>query len=188
MKYKQILFAHSGGSQGAKGEGSFDLVTYLKKELPSQIEINYPVIANPEAPTYEMWKKLFDTQFKLIKEPLILVGHSLGGSMLLKYLSEENSTIQIDALFLVDTPFWGEADWNIEDFVLQENHAFKLSKIKHVYLYHSIQDPIVPFEHVNIYKKTFPASTVRVIQGSDHTFANGLRELVNDIKSVLSAS
>lgn len=188
MEHKQILFAHSGGSQGAKGEGSFDLITYLKKELPSDVKINAPIIENPEAPTYEMWKDLFDAEFNLITEPLILVGHSLGGSMLLKYLSDEKPKIKVDALFLIGTPFWGEDDWNIAEFVLQADFANELKKIKRIYLYHSNQDSIVPFEHVNIYKKAFPFSTVRVIEGSEHAFKNGLPELVNDIKLVLSAS
>lgn len=100
-EHKQILLAHSGGRQGSHGEGSFDLVSYLRNKLSNEFDIHYPIIDNPEAATYKMWEKLFCTEFKKIKEPLILVGHSLGGSMLLKYLSEEGKNLSISALFLI---------------------------------------------------------------------------------------
>jgi hypothetical protein len=99
VKPIKILFAHSGGEQGSAGQGSFDLVAYLEKELGNEFEIHYPIIDDPEAPTYEMWKMLFAKEFKTIVQPTILIGHSLGGSMLLKYISEEKPKISISCFF-----------------------------------------------------------------------------------------
>ena len=181
---KQILFAHSGGAQGNPGEGSFDLITSLSKQLSNGYQLQCPIIDDPEAPLYKMWKKLFSTEFKTIKQPVILVGHSLGGSMLLKYLSEENPKIVISALFLVATPLWGKNGWNVEDFVLQENFEVKLKHITKVYLYHCKNDAIVPFRHLNFYKAAFPHSIIRVLNGTDHAFATGLPELVSDIEAL----
>lgn len=181
---KQILFAHSGGGQGRPGEGSFDLVSSLKQQLSNEYDILYPIIDDPEAPTYKMWKKLFSTEFKRIKQPVILVGHSLGGSMLLKYLSEEKPKIAISALFLVATPLWGKSGWEVEDFVLQEDFEAELKHITKVYLYHCNNDAIVPFEHLSFYKAAFPQSIVSVINGTDHAFATGLPELTADIKAL----
>lgn len=181
---KQILFAHSGGGQSHPGEGSFDLVSSLKQQLSNEYDIHYPIIDDPEAPTYKMWKKLFSTEFKRRKQPIILVGHSLGGSMLLKYLSEERPKISISALFLVAIPLWGKNGWAVEDFVLQENFEAELKHITKVYLYHCKKDAIVPFEHLNFYKAAFPHSIVRVLNGTDHAFATGLPELASDIKAL----
>ena len=183
-KQRQILFAHSGGGQGSPGEGSFDLVSYLKRKLSSEYDIHYPIIDDPEAPTYKMWKKLFSREFKKVKQPIILVGHSLGGSMLLKYFSEERPQIAISALFLVATPFWGKNGWNVEDFVLQESFESELTHITKVFLYQCKDDAIVPFGHLKFYKKVFPYSVVRILNGTDHAFADGLPELVDDIKTV----
>jgi predicted alpha/beta hydrolase family esterase len=184
IEHKKILFAHSSGGQGSPGEGSYDLVSYLKKELSGENEIHYPIIDDPDAPTYKMWKKLLSTEFKTINQPVILVGHSLGGSMLLKYLSEERPQITILALFLVSTPLWGKNGWDVEDFVLQENFESELRHINKVFLYHCKEDAIVPFEHLNFYKRAFPNSTVRVLNGTDHAFADGLPELVDDIRAI----
>ena len=181
---KEILFAHSGGGQGSSGEGSFDLVSWLRSELSKEYNIRYPIIDNPESPTYKMWKQLFTKEFKKISQSVILVGHSLGGSMLLKYLSEERPNISISALFLVSTPFWGKDGWDIEDFVLEQNFEATLNHINKVYLYHCKSDKIVPCQHLKFYKKAFPLSIVRILNGSDHAFSKGLPELVSDIKNI----
>ena len=181
---KQVLFAHSGGRQGLPGEGSFGLVFSLRLQLSSVYDIQYPIISDPEAPTYKMWKKLFSTEFKKIKQPIILIGHSLGSSMLLKYLSEERPKIEISGLFLVATPLWGKNGWDVDDFVLQQNFEAELKHITQVHFYHCQNDAIVPFRHLNFYKMKFPHSTVRVLNGTDHAFSNGLPELVADIKAL----
>lgn len=183
-KPKKILFAHSGGRQSGPGEGSFDLVAYLKKELSPEYEVHFPIIENPEAPTYKMWAHLFAAEFKAINEPVILIGHSLGASMLVKYLSEESPAIEISALFLVATPLWDKNGWDIEEFALQENFELQLRHIENVFLYQCKEDDIVPFEHLNFYIKAFPHATVRALDGTDHVFADGLPELVEDIKSL----
>jgi len=104
--------------------------------------------------------------------------------MLLKYLSEESPKIEISGLFLVATPLWGKNGWDVDDFVLQQNFEAELKHITQVYFYHCQNDAIVPFTHLNFYKMKFPHSTVRVLNGTDHAFSNGLPELVADIKAL----
>nr|WP_235788441.1 alpha/beta hydrolase [Salipaludibacillus sp. CUR1] len=43
---------------------------------------------NPENPEYILWKKQLEKELDKLNGDVILVGHSLGGSVLLKYLSE----------------------------------------------------------------------------------------------------
>ena len=181
---KPIFFAHSGGSQGSPGKGSFDLVSKLETELSNEFEIRNPVIDNPETPTYMMWKKLFHKEFENRAEPIALVGHSLGGSMLLKYLSEEEPNISISGLFLISIPFWGKDGWDVEDFVLPEKCEAKLRQISDVFLYHSKYDEIVPFEHLSFYKKVFSGATVREVEGKEHAFTRGLPDLILDLKNI----
>jgi predicted alpha/beta hydrolase family esterase len=183
-KLRPILFAHSGGAQGNPGQGSFDLVSYLQKEVSGQYEVHYPLIENPEEPTYEMWQDLFSKEFSKIKDPVILIGHSLGGSMLLKYLSEENIRISISGLFLIAAPLWGKNGWDVDDFELQENFGEVLQNIPNIYLYHCRNDEFVPFEHLKFYKKAFPNAVIRELSGKDHAFAKGLPELVLDIREI----
>jgi len=131
-----------------------------------------------------MWKKLFQREFDRINTPLVLVRHSLGGSILLKYLSEEKPKIAVSALFLISTPLWGKYGWDVDDFVLPDNFENVAPGIKHIYLYHCKEDNIVPFSHLNFYKSAFPNAVVRILEGNDHAFVNGLPELVDDIKAL----
>src|ERR1700712_3766167 len=105
-KQQEILFAHSAGPQYGPGKGSYDLVMYLKAKLPGEFDIRFPIIEKPSSPSYAKFKKMFALMFAKINGPVILIGHSLGGSTLLKYLSEEKPEISIAALFLVSTPHW----------------------------------------------------------------------------------
>ena len=183
-KLKPIVFAHSGGAQGSAGQGSYDLVSFLRSELSNVFEIYYPIIEDPEAPTYEAWKRMFDEEFEKITEPVILIGHSLGGSMLLKYLSEEITRISIAGLFLVAIPHWGEEDWEVDDFVLREDFEESMPNLPSIYFYHSTGDEIVPFEHLKFYRKVFPNARVRELAGKEHAFTDGLPELVRDIRPI----
>lgn len=177
---KTILFAHSAGPQYGKGKGSYDLVKFLKTELPDH-KILFPKIEKPAAPTYAKYKKMYTVAFAKISDPIILVGHSLGASTLLKYLSEEKPSIPITGLFLVSTPFWGN---NMKEFQLEEDFQLSLPAIPITFLYHSKQDEDVPFEHLHIYSAALKGAIVRELDGKEHVFATGLPALVSDIKSL----
>ena len=178
---RKILFAHSAGPQYGKGKGSYDLVRYLKSKLSDEFEILFPIIEKPNSPAYEKFKKMFASAFAKITEPVILIGHSLGGSTLLKYLSEEKPDISISALFLISTPHWKS---NMKEFELRTNFADFLKAIPKVFLYHSKNDKDVPFEHLKFYVDSFKTAKVRELPGKEHTFSKGLPELVADIKSL----
>ncbi len=85
---KQILFIHSAGAQGPH-EGSGRLVAHLQKGLGPEYQVLYPIMPDPENPAYEPWKAQLEKELTALEGEAILVGHSLGGSVLLKYLSEE---------------------------------------------------------------------------------------------------
>ncbi|MFO7446002.1 MAG: hypothetical protein R6W90_06520, partial [Ignavibacteriaceae bacterium] len=84
---KQVLFIHSAGVQGPM-EGSGDLVAFLQNELGDEYKVLYPMLPNPDDPNYVRWKLTLEKELAMLEDDLILVGHSLGGSVILKYLSE----------------------------------------------------------------------------------------------------
>jgi hypothetical protein len=53
-----------------------------------------------------------------------------------------------------------------------------------IYLYHSREDPEVPFAHLGSYQEHLAAATSRPVDGSEHSFVDGLRTLVDDIESL----
>jgi uncharacterized protein len=181
---KQIFFAHSGGAQGSPGQGSYDLVEWLQESLDKEYEIRCPIIEDPEAPTYAMWKSMFNQELASLMGENLLIGHSLGGSMLLKFLSEEKTSLQIKGLFLVSVPFWGKDGWKVDDFSLRNNFQMHLPELPIIHLYHCLDDPIVPCEHMAYYKKEFPNAVVHELSGNDHAFTKGLPKIAKNIKNL----
>jgi predicted alpha/beta hydrolase family esterase len=178
---RKIFFAHSAGPQDGRGKGCYDLVMYLKSKLSDEFEILFPIIEKPESPAYVKFKKMFESAFAEITEPVILIGHSLGGSTLLKYLSEEKPEISISGLFLIATPHWKS---NMKEFELKPNFQASIKNVQAIFLYHSKNDNEVPFEHLKFYENAFKTATVHELPGKEHTFPKGLPELVADIKNI----
>lgn len=137
----------------------------------------------PKNPKYLPWKSQLEKELTRLSGEVILIGHSLGGSVLLKYLSEEKSNRLISGLFLVAVPYWGEDDdWHSTEFTLAENFAEKIPRVSHLFAYHSSNDEVVPFAHFEHYIGMLPQIKPREIEGHDHLFSDGLPELINDIK------
>lgn len=176
-----VLFIHSAGLQ--KGEqGSAPFVEYLGRDLGSAYNINFPIMPAPSKPDYSRWKREIKKLLYNGSSPQILIGHSLGGSVLLKYLSAQEHKTSALGLFIVASPFWGADDWNVEEFVLRKDFAQQLPKSLKIFLYQSQDDEVVPIDHLRRYQDAIPQAMVRKLAIGGHTFKNGLPELVVDIQ------
>ncbi|SET64086.1 hypothetical protein SAMN05216389_11832 [Oceanobacillus limi] len=179
-----VLFIHSAGPQGAN-QGSSNLIAYLEKALKHDFNFVYPNMPSPEQPAYLEWKKQVENELHSLTGEVILVGHSLGGSVLLKYLSEESYTAKITGLFVIAAPYWGmDENWQLKDFVLQNDFEQHFKDVPQLFLYHSRDEEIVPFAHHLAYAKKLPQAQKRQLEGTQHLFHNGLPELLQDIKSL----
>ncbi|WPU93436.1 alpha/beta fold hydrolase [Mucilaginibacter sabulilitoris] len=179
---RKIFFAHSAGEQDGKGKGSFDLVAHLRAALGEDYEVLFPVVNEPDSPAYHHWKTMLDHEFSKTHEPVILVGHSLGGSVLLKYLSEEQTNLHIEGMFLVATPQWNKDGWDMSEWAVKKDFTKRLPPVREYYFYHCLEDPIVSIEHLLFYRKVFKNAIFRELPCKDHGFSNGLKELADDIR------
>jgi predicted alpha/beta hydrolase family esterase len=99
----------------------------------------------------------------------------------LKYLSEEELEKPVAGLFLVATPYWGVEDWEVSEYALREDFASKIPAEITVFLYHSRDDEVVPFEHAALYAEEFSRVSVREFDGRGHQFGDDLSEVAWDI-------
>lgn len=179
---KQVLFIHSAGTQ-EEGEGSSGLVKYLEAELSTSFQVIAPKMPEPEDPQYDRWKKALKEEITSLDDGAVLVGHSIGGSVLFKFLTEEELGKSFSKLITVAAPFWGsDSEWKVESFALPEDFVSRSSLLPHVVLLHSIDDDVVPFDHLEKYMENIPSATVRQLSGNDHVFQEGLAELVEEIR------
>ncbi|MDN7228126.1 alpha/beta hydrolase [Planococcus liqunii] len=181
---KQILFVHSAGPQN-ETQGSSGLIRYLEKELGGEVELRHPAMPDPENPVYADWERQIIEGFTDLREDAILIGHSLGGSALLKLLSEEKMEPRISALLLIASPVWGmNTDWDKEDFLLAPGFSSKLPENLDIFLFYSAHDNVVAFKHGAKYAELLPSARLKQIPGNSHLFENGLPELVEEIKRI----
>jgi predicted alpha/beta hydrolase family esterase len=179
---KQILFIHAAGNP-RHPLGSGKLIAYLQDQLGSDYQVLAPDMPDPDHPGYKAWRDQIEQELGKLDAPTLLIGHSFGGSVLLKYLAEGTDPRPIAALFLVATPYWGKRDWELE-YTLPEDFASHLPPISRIFLYHSREDEEVSFSHLWRYQEQLPQATIRALDGKEHSFTKGLPLLVEDIKQL----
>lgn len=180
---KQVLFIHGAGEGGY--EGDVELVASLRKALGTVYKVHFPKMLADEVPYFGSgWPKQIGKEISSVKGEIILAGHSLGASMLLKYLSENNVKENIAAVFLIAPPFWsGNEDW-VKPLKLQEDFSAKLPKDIPTFFYQCKDDDVVPFEQFTLYKQNVPWAVFREMPQGGHQLNNDLTPVANDIKSL----
>ncbi len=155
----------------------------LRVKLGRRFDVLLARMPNPANAKYEEWKILFRKIAPKLKNNVILIGHSLGGIFLAKYLSENKFPKKIRATILIAPPY---DDKNMEeslgDFKLPKSLKRLEKQGGRIFLYHSEDDKVVPFAHLEKYKKVLPSATVRKFKKREHFSQASFPELVRDIK------
>jgi predicted alpha/beta hydrolase family esterase len=180
--HKHVLFIQGGGGD-EDYEADSKLVASLRDTLGDAYTVHYPRMRDESSPDFGRIKQIGE-EISLINDEIILAGHSLGASMLLKYLSESEVTQKIAGIFLISTPYWsGHEDWQ-QGLKLHENFADTLPKNVPIFLYQTRDDEVVPFDHLSFYARKLPAAIVREIENGGHQLNNDLSLVAKDIKSL----
>jgi len=182
MDTQPVLFIQGAGNMH-EPEGSGRLAAYLARELGTDYRVIAPEMPDADNPHYQPWRDRIEQELDAIDEDVILVGHSFGGSVLLKYLAEGSYQKPVRGLFLVSVPNWGPDGWAYDEFAAPDDVASRLPESR-IFLYHSRDDQEVPFAHLHYYEERLRTAMVRPIAGSEHSFVEGLPLLVEDIKSL----
>src|SRR3990167_6176205 len=87
---------------GWEGSPELNWFPWLKKELQKlRLEVEIPVLPNPDFPQMDEWLSFLNDFLGKEKEPIILVGHSLGAVLILRYLEQQRKTPPIKMAALV---------------------------------------------------------------------------------------
>jgi uncharacterized protein len=175
---QHVLFVHGGG-EGAHAADE-KLAQSLRQALGEGYTVIHPQMPNEDAPEYAAWKDQILRELAALDGKVMAAGHSLGASVWLKVLAEESLTDKIAGIFLVAAPYWGAEDWEVDDYKLHDDFAAKIPKVP-IYLYHSTDDAVVPFEHMAMYWQKLPKANVRIMNGRDHQLNNDLSAVAADM-------
>lgn len=182
---KQALFIHGAG-EGAYAADK-KLAASLQRSLDPEYEVHYPAMPDEENAPYEQWKHHIEKELVTLPGPIVLIGHSVGASILMKCMSEIEVKKPIPGIFLIANPFWGGNGWRYkgyEELELPEDFVTRLPKGSSLFLYHSRDDEVVPFAHLALYAKQLPQATVREFDGRGHQFNDDLSDVAADIRSI----
>lgn len=199
----QILFIHGGMTFKNKK----DYLKYLKKRdisiepkirwgnewLEKQLGKKFQII-RPEMPLkhnskYEEWKIHFERHFPLLKNNITLIGTSLGGVFLAKYLSENKFPKKIRAAILIGAPYDNSIPGEdlVGGFRLGKNLSKAEKQVTNLFLLFSEYDDVVPPVHAEKYRKKLPNAEIIIydhIKG--HFQLEKFPEIVKIIKTVWS--
>ena len=185
-KKNQILFIH-GGMTFKSHKDYLDFLknrpisidkkikwhdVYLENALKDNFQIIKPRMPLSDNAKYNEWKIYFERYFDQLKNNIILIGQSLGGIFLAKYLSENIFPKKIISVFLVCPPFdntLSEEDL-VGGFKLQSDLSLIEKNCKNINLLFSQDDDCVPVNHSEKYRNKLKNPNIIVYKSKNGHF------------------
>ena len=178
---QQILFLHGGESflsydayldSLMSRELSYDRLKYSPKwrewiaqQLPGD-DVLLPTMPNGYNAQFNEWKIYFEKIVPFLHDDFTIIGHSLGAMFLAKYFEESRLPTKARRIILIAGRHGGPAEENGSFHVTS---SARLSQNSHeVHLFHSMDDPVVPYEDMAKFKNDMPQAIVHSFTDRGH--------------------
>ena len=152
---------------------------YLEKNC-EDLTLIKPRFPCKENAKYDEWKIIFDKYVQAIDDRIILLGFSLGGIFLAKWLAE-NKNEKIAAAFLVAAPYFKDESkefyrgWELQNLE-------RLGTDFPVTFFASTTDEIVPLYHAEKYQEQAPHAKHVLLTKTNHFFDAEFPELIERLQ------
>jgi len=160
----------------------------LASEIGDDYEILMPRMPDSTNARYDEWKLWFSRIAEILNGEVILIGHSLGGIFLAKYLSENAFPKRIRSTILIAAPFDDEDNLegreSLADFTLPPSLTKLTEQGGKIYLIHSKDDPVVPFGQLQKYQKALPEAETVVFEDREHFNQETFPEIIELLKLI----
>lgn len=178
----QILFIQGAGAH-VHDDWDAKLVASLARQLGPDYDVRYPRMPDEADPRYAAWKPALERELAALPAGSILVGHSVGGTMLLHALADAPPAARPAALILLAAPFIGPSGWPSDELHARTDFDTRLASLP-ILLFHGTADETAPVAHVHLYAAVLPHATIRVLPDRDHQLGNDLTEVAHDIRAL----
>lgn len=139
---------------------------WLAKQL-SDCDVLQPQMPNKQNAKYADWATYFSKILPFLRPSATLVGLSLGSIFLAKYFCENPPAEKFARIILVAAPYDDETPGSLGDFKLTS--AAKLAgAANEIHLFHSKDDPIVPFTELAKYQRDLPDAISHIFDDKGH--------------------
>ena len=159
---------------------------FLKKNLSQNFEIIRPRMPLQDNAKYEEWKIHFENFFPQLQNNIILIGSSLGGIFLAKYLSENKFPKKILSTYLICPPYDNTLSGEdlVGGFKLKANLSLLEKNSQNLYLMFSKDDDVVPIAHAEKFKKKLKNAKFIIFESKNgHFKISEFPEIVRMIKA-----
>lgn len=154
----------------------------LFADLWNGFEVIRIPMPNKNCAQYKHWKIMFEKALPYFWNGNILIGHSLWGSFLVKYLSE-NTLENISSIHLIAPASQDTPDEKLWSFLFERELSALKDIEEKLYFYFSKDDPIVPFYEYNYFSFVLPNAHYSVFENKGHfIFEEHFEALVSNIK------
>jgi predicted alpha/beta hydrolase family esterase len=180
---QSVLFIQGGGDDAYDWDAK--LARSLEKNLGTGFTVTYPRMPDEANPNYLAWKKCVLEELDKLGGGTVLVGHSIGASMLVKMLAEDDVKPSLKGVFLISAPFLHEREgWQFPEAAPRADAANRLPKGVPLFFYHGEADETVPLAHLALYAKAFPQAVTHALPGRNHQLNDDLSEVAHDIRKL----
>jgi predicted alpha/beta hydrolase family esterase len=179
----QVLFVQGAG-EDVHDAWDVRLVESLRRELGAGYEVRYPRMPDEADPELATWRPALERELAALRSGAIVVGHSVGGTVLVHVLAGSAPATALGAIVLIAAPFVGRGGWESDDLPPRPELAERLPAAVPVFLYHGEEDAEVPVAHVELYAAAIPRARVRRLAGRDHQLNDDLSEVARDIRAL----
>lgn len=161
---------------------------YLMSKLGKKFEIVRVEMPGADNAVYEEWHLNFENYLKHLKSGMILIGASLGGIFLAKYLAENELVKKPKAVILIAPPY--DDTLSDEDLAGGFDLPRSLKRLaaygKKLTLMFSKTDLVVPIEHAAKYAKKLPQANFMVFADKNGHFSiSEFPEMITYLKKLL---
>lgn len=159
---------------------------YLEESLDVDVvRVDMPCANNAK---YEDWKITFEKYIPLLSNKIILIGLSLGGTFLAKYLSENDFPKEIVAAYLIGAPY--DDDLPEEDlaggFDIDSDLSLLEKNCDRLTLMFSGDDDVVPARHADRFRERLSEADIITYESKGgHFQVAEFPELIEEIKEDL---
>ena len=179
---RNVLFIQGGGP-GVHAGWDVYLVESLRRELGAGYSVRYPCMPEEGDPQVSAWRPAIERELAAVEPGAVVVGHSVGGTILLHVLTEAASIPTLSAIVLLAAPYVGPGGWSSDEITSPPDLAERLPPDTPILLYCGDADDVVPIAHLDLYAAALPSAQVRRLAGRDHQFNNDLSDVAADIRA-----
>ncbi len=173
---RQILFIQGGGA-GTHDEWDDKLVVSLERELGSGYEVRYPRMPDEDDPSSETWGPAIRSEVAVLRDRAVVVGHSVGATLLVRALVDQRLRQDLGAIVLVSAPFVGAGGWPAGEFEFPWDLGARLPQAPQVHVIHGLDDETVPPAHAQLYTDVIAQAQLHLLPGRNHQLNDDLREV-----------